>query len=380
MKHQRNISGLSCLPLRLLLLLLTLLTSSLVLVVDAFASSSLLLAPKALVRQPKQYRDRSVCFVTSSPTQLPPGYQRGFYQYKEWNLTYRYKLPPLGAPYQAPILLIHPVGIGLASWFWEKFMEDWNGDSAVYAVDLVGCGIADGGDAWNPDEQGMTFPLGWALGCEALLNQVILPQAVTASRKASRLPFLGKPSAGSCTVVAQGGLAPVGVVLAARNPDTVDRLVLTSPPSWKDMVTPVPEVELERNYSFLRSTIGSLAFGLLESKWALEFFSNAFLFADKCDDLWLDRALEEACPAARPPVQVFNSGFCMHRSFEEELATLVQPTLVLQGDQDTTRIDKRNEYATEMRDCQIQTITGQNVLPWESPLQVCTAVRDFQRS
>jgi pimeloyl-ACP methyl ester carboxylesterase len=167
--------------------------------------------------------------------------------------------------------------------------------------------------------------------------------------------------------------------LAARNPDTVDRLVLTSPPTWKDMTTAIPEAELERNYNLLRSPIlGNLAFNFLESRWALEFFCNAFLFADKCDDLWIDRVLEEACKAARPPVQAFNSGFCNHRSFEEELRSLSQPTLLLQGSEDTTRKDKRDEYVSEMRDATLQTIPGLNVLPWESATDVCKAILKFQ--
>jgi pimeloyl-ACP methyl ester carboxylesterase len=145
------------------------------------------------------------------------------------------------------------------------------------------------------------------------------------------------------------------------------------------MTTAIPEAELERNYNFLRSPVlGNLAFNLLESRWALEFFCNLFLFADKCDDLWIDRVLEEACKAARPPVQAFNSGFCNHRSFEEELRTLSQPTLLLEGSEDTTRKNKRDEYASEMRDATVQTIPGLNVLPWESATEVCKAILHFQ--
>jgi pimeloyl-ACP methyl ester carboxylesterase len=314
--------------------------------------------------------------VVASPTQLPPsGFSREFYDYDGWKLTYRYKAAEKGFEKDSPILLIHPVGIGLSSWFWELFMDSWRGP-AVYAVDLIGCGIAEGGDAWDPDERGLSFPLGWAKGCEALLQQKILP----ARGKQFSSPFLsrGKMSQ-QCTVVAQGGLATVGVVLAARNPDTVDRLVLTSPPTWKDMTTAIPEAELERNYNLLRSPIlGNLAFNFLESRWALEFFCNAFLFADKCDDLWIDRVLEEACKAARPPVQALNSGFCNHRSFEEELRSLSQPTLLLQGSEDTTRKDKRDEYVSEMRDATLQTIPGLNVLPWESATDVCKAILKFQ--
>lgn len=313
--------------------------------------------------------------AVASPTRLPPsGFSREFYNYDGWTLTYRYKAAEKGFEKDSPILLIHPIGIGLSSWLWEPFMDYWRGP-AVYAVDLIGCGRAEGGDAWDPDKRGLSFPLDWAKGCEALLQQKILP----ARGKQFSSPFLGRGKMSpQCTVVAQGGLATVGVVLAARNPDMVDRLVLTSPPTWKDMTTAIPEAELQRNYNFLRSPVlGNLAFNFLESRWALEFFSNAFLFADKCDDLWIDRILEEACKAARPPVQAFNAGLCNHRSFEEELRTLSQPTLVLQGSKDTKK-NKRDEYATEMRDATVQTIPGLNVLPWESAAEVCKAILKFQ--
>jgi len=306
--------------------------------------------------------------------------QQDVYEYNGWKLTYRYQPAEAGFETASPLLLIHPVGIGLSNWFWKPLMAEWHGGSAVYAVNLIGCGIAQGGDEWDPDQRGLAFPLGWAQGCEALLQQEILPKlraAVVASTKATDVSF--RPStAVACTVVAQGGLAPVGVLLAARNPETVDRLILTSPPSWNDMVTPVPDQEMDRNFNFLRSPVfGKLAFSFLENKWSIQFFSNVFLFADKCDKEWIMRALEEACPAARPPVQAFNSGFCNHRSFLQELATLVQPTLVLQGDADTTKMGKRHEYASEMRDCRIQTIAGLNVLPWESAPAVCRAIHEF---
>jgi pimeloyl-ACP methyl ester carboxylesterase len=165
-------------------------------------------------------------YAAVSPTRLPlSGFSREFYDYDGWKLTYRYKAAEKGFEKDSPILLIHPVGIGLSSWFWELFMNSWRGP-AVYAVDLIGCGIAEGGDAWDPDERGLAFPLGWVKGCEALMQQKILP--VRGKQLSS--PFLGGRKV-SCTVVAQGGLATVGVVLAARNPDTVDRLILTSPPS-----------------------------------------------------------------------------------------------------------------------------------------------------
>ena len=132
------------------------------------------------------------------------------------------------------------------------------------------------------------------------------------------------------------------------------------------MTQSVPEKELERNYNFLRSPIwGNLAFRILESRKAIEFFSNQFLFSNKCDDLWLNKTENEFGIDSRAPVQVFNAGFCMNRSLEEELMTLQQPTLIVEGKDDTRT--PRDEYIQNMNNCQTTVLPGKNVIPWEYP-------------
>jgi pimeloyl-ACP methyl ester carboxylesterase len=279
------------------------------------------------------------------------------YTYKDWNLTYRYKEAAKAkgqglTKQQLPLVLIHPVGIGLDSWFWEKIMNEWN-ESSVYAPDLIGCGTQNGGDAWNPSQKALSFPLGWAQGIEPLLP----PQG--------------------CTVVVQGGLAPVGVILAARNPTLVQKLVLCSPPTYNDMTTAIPESDLQRNFQFLTNPFtANPAFGLLESEWALRFFSNTFLFSNPCDTEWVDRAMATVSPELRTPVAAFNAGLLNHRSFEEELVSVVtQPTLILSGEDDKR---DRQEYVDSMTNCEWQKLSDCcNVLPWEDPEQVCQALYDF---
>jgi pimeloyl-ACP methyl ester carboxylesterase len=268
------------------------------------------------------------------------------------------------------ILLIHPIGVGLASWFWVPFMEslgtassffEGSGSSAVYAPNLIGCGCSEGSDIWDPNKKGLFIPLDWARGCEALMDTVAVASATAATGDINdRQKWM---------VIAQGGLAPIGVLIAHRNPNRVTNLVLTSPPTWKEMMTPVPEKELNRNYNFLTNPLwGNLAFKILESRKIVEFFSNQFLFSKPCDATWLDYAQNEweTCgKAARPPVQMFNAGFCMNRSLEKELTSLEQPTLVVQGQDDKRQ---RTEYSTFMKNCVLKTIPDcQNVLPWEQP-------------
>lgn len=294
------------------------------------------------------------------------------YQHKDWTLTYRYKPAARGHETDEPVVLVHPVGIGLSSWFWDKFFDQWEG-GPLYAPDLIGCGIHHGADVWNPDERGLSFPLGWAQGCEALFDKI------RKDRQSMSWPsFVQKPT--KCVVLAQGGLAPVGLMIASRNPKTVSKLVLTSPPTWEEMTKAIPEKELETNYNFLRNPIwGKLAFSILESRWAIEFFSNLFLFEGKSDKEWLDAAcLEGSYPESRPPVMAFNAGFCNARSFEEELTELKQPTLILQGQDDAARISKRQEYVERMPQCTLQTLPGKNILPWESPAEVARALQSFR--
>jgi pimeloyl-ACP methyl ester carboxylesterase len=282
-----------------------------------------------------------------------------FYEHDGWRLGFRHKAAKPGREADPPLLLVHPVGIGLSGWFWDRFMDAWQGGE-VFAPDLIGCGESD---AWRPEERGLFLPLDWARGCAALWRDRIQ-----------------RP----CVVIAQGGLAPVGVLLAARESDdwsgsrAVSHLVLTSPPTWDDMTTAVPERELRRNYNGLRSRLGAAAVGLVESRAAIRFFSDLFLFERACDATWLDLASSECRASVREPVFAFNAGLLQHRSYEDELTRMQQPTLVLAGRADK-RQARRRGYAERMRACELRSLPGCNVMPWEAPRETCDAVADFAR-
>ena len=307
-------------------------------------------------------------FQTTAKTATTPKILQS-YEHNGYKVTYRFRRSSSSTKptsKQRAILLIHPVGIGLASWFWDRVLEEWGDDIGddsydFYAPNLIGCGIVqDGNDPLDPSLKGMSFPLGWVQGLESLFQS--LPQT----------------KYDSWTIVTQGGLATVGVVLAARNPTQIRNLVLCSPPTWKDMITPIPQRELERNFNFLNSPIlGRLAFSILESRRAIQFFSDAFLFSQPCDDLWLDNAQKEISVQARPPVMAFNAGFCLHRSLKEELTNLKMPVLVMQG-QDDKRA--RQEYVQEMKNCQLVQLAGTNVMPWESSTEVVATLKKFVAS
>lgn len=265
-----------------------------------------------------------------------------------------------------PLLLVHPVGVGLSSWFWDRLAREWPGE--IYAPDLIGCGASD---AWDPSERGLFLPLDWTRQCETLVREVV-----------------GRP----CVAVVQGGLAPVGAQLAARDvrrSDTgresettslVRALVLTSPPLWEDMVKAVPEAELQCNYAFLTSPLlGPIAFGVLETRAVVEFFTNTFLFQGRCDDEWSDNVDAGATLRARPPVAAFNAGLLNARSWEEELvaAGVRRPTLVLSGEADKRAGKREHGYASNMERCATETLPGCNVLPWENAGETSRAILEF---
>jgi len=302
------------------------------------------------------------------------------YEYDGWTLSYKHKewdpnysiehkeIPP-------SLLLIHPVGIGLSNWFWDRVFDLWEGE--VYAPNLIGCARDGLGDTWDPKTRGLFLPLDWARSCETLIREEIIEKNIEKEQK-------------RCIVVTQGGLAPVGVVLAHRDAaqkiDNIQGLVLTSPPTWKDMIGFVPQDELEKNYKFLSSPIlGDLAFRILEMRGAIQFFSDLFLFQDKCDEEWLNKATFDSTDnnavtskLLRPPVMSFNAGMLNARSFMQEMIEISQPTLILSGEGDK-RAKDRIGYAQEMKKCTLESLTGCNVVPWENPSGVCEAILSFSK-
>lgn len=304
------------------------------------------------------------------------------YQHKSFKLTYLHKRAAPGREKDRPIILIHPVGIGLSSWFWTRLMESYTDNPPIYAPDLIGCGLDHGASPWRPSENGLFFPLSWVEGVETLMNTIVMPQYwEEENNQSSPLPF-GRGD-GGCLVIAQGGLAPVGIMLAKRNPTQVEKLMLTSPPTYKEITTAIPETELQRNYNFLCSPIlGKLAFALLESRTIIRFFSNLFLFQeDDCGEEWLDEAQRESLwEDARTPVQAFNAGLLQHRSFEDELKELSNSQknsslLVVSGEGDKRVLD-RQLYQSELDNmCTLTTIDGLNVLPWENPAGVVDLIK-----
>ena len=175
---------------------------------------------------------------------------------------------------------MHPVGIGLSSWFFERFVRAWSGP--VYVPDLIGCGDSD---AWDPDEQGLFVPLDWVRMLEQLWREAI-----------------GRPM----VVVSQGGLAPVAVRLATRETEqwqggrAVRGLVLASPPEYDVLSAGLDEAEVMLNYERLSWALGAdsglnaVLYRLLCARFFIRLFSDLFLFAADADNAFLDNCVREA--------------------------------------------------------------------------------------
>lgn len=294
---------------------------------------------------------------------------RGTFSYNGFQCAYRHKPAAAGFEEAPPLLLIHPVGIGLASWFWDKFADEYEGGE-VFVPDLIGCGQSD---AWDPAERGLFVPLDWVRSLEALWREHI------------RRPMV---------VMSQGGLAPVAVRLAARETDNwrgglaVRGLILASPPEWKSMAEGYGEEEVAKNFRQLSTVLGgagplpTFAYRTLCARGFVQFFSDLFLFSDKADEAFLEACASTARPERRWPVLAFNAGMVATNGLDVELRALEQPTVVLYGTQGgKPNAESQAEYEGLMRDCRVQPIPQAcNVLPWEATSASVAAVASLVES
>ena len=289
--------------------------------------------------------------------------QSGTFSYGGFTCAYRRKPAARGFEESPPILLVHPVGIGLASWFWDRFLDEHSG-AECFVPDLIGCGQSD---AWQPDQQGLFIPLDWVRALETMWQEQI------------KRPMI---------VVSQGGLAPLAVSLASRETDAwrgsqaVLGLVLASPPEWSALADGYPDDEVASNFEKLSATIGNpsplgtFGYNLLCARPFVKFFSDSFLFADQADEAFLEACGATARPERRWPVIAFNAGLVASRGYAEELRSLPQPTLVLCG-ASGGKPKQPDDFEEGMRRCTVRSLPGLNVLPWESTATVVRAITDF---
>ena len=253
----------------------------------------------------------------------------------------------------SPLLLIHPIGVGLSSRFWDRFIQRWRLDdpaAELLAPDLIGCGDADcSSEPLSPDD--------WAQPLIKLLRERNARPAV---------------------LVTQGSSLPIALALLKQAPELVSGLVAVSPPGWRVLSEATPINRARRLWRWLFSgPAGNLFYRYARRRAFLRSFSekNLFAEAEAVDEEWL-QTLKEGSRAmnTRWAVYSFLAGF-WRRDWEPQLTGLTLPLLVVFGTSATgigrsrswdDFSERLETYRRKLPRAVIETIPGKNVLPYES--------------
>lgn len=283
------------------------------------------------------------------------------YQWQGYTCTYD-RIAPSGEPSGPSLLLIHPIGVGLSRWFWERFITAWYATgqgNVIYNPDLLGCGDGDlPRIAYHPED--------WGRQLQYFVSEVIKEPVV---------------------IVAQGALFPVALSCANLFPDRVKAIALSGPPAWRLMTTPTRPSQQNLAWNLFDTPLGVAFYQYARSRKFLASFSKRQLFGNPADidDNWLDRLQEHSKKAAtRHAVFAFLSGF-WRQNYQEAIASLHCPTLVIFGKQASSvtkgyvesaeqRLTAYLKYLPYGQGCQI---SGRNVLPYEATDEFVNVVREF---
>ena len=268
-----------------------------------------------------------------------------------------------------PLLLIHPIGVGLSRHFWQRFCREWlktGRCNPIYNPDLLGCGESDMPHvAYTPTD--------WAEQLQQFLETVVQKPVI---------------------VVVQGALLPVAIALVHLQADApknatswIRGLVLAGPPAWA-VITDKQTWQQRLIWNSLNSPLGNAFYRYARREQFLRSFSTRQLFADdnSVDAEWLD-TLETGAknPASRYAVFSFLAGF-WRENYKEAIAAISQPTLVVVGDTASSisregkgetpdqRLADYLEYLPAGRGLKIP---GRNVLPYESTAEFVAAIAPF---
>jgi pimeloyl-ACP methyl ester carboxylesterase len=273
------------------------------------------------------------------------------------------------APNSSPLVLIHPIGVGLSRTFWQRFIEAWlaqNPDSVVYNPDLIGCGECD-----LPTVA--YYPSDWAAQLKYFIETVV-KQPVT--------------------LVVQGASFPIAIKLVQSESDRVKSLVLSAPPAWSTITDAAKPTQQKLLWNLLFNSpigLGNLFYRYARRRQFIESFSVRQLFADaeSVDRQWLDELTEGAKdPQTRYAVFSFLAGF-WREDYAEAIAKITQPTLAVFGEQTSsissegkaeTVSERLNAYKSHLSRGQGRIIAGRNVLPYESTSEFVEVVTDFINS
>jgi pimeloyl-ACP methyl ester carboxylesterase len=290
-----------------------------------------------------------------------------FYTWKNYRCAYEhYERSVREAQDSAPLLLIHPIGVGLSRRFWHRFCQTWyqsGRTNAIYNPDLLGCGESDLPHvAYTPTD--------WANQLQHFLETVIQ-----------------KP----VTLLVQGALLPVALELVRLlpQPNLIQQLVLSAPPALALVTQATSPWQQRLTWNLLDSPVGTAFYFYARRTEFLSSFSTRQLFASaqQVDAQWLDMLVKGAAnPASRHAVFSFLAGF-WRQDYRNALAAITQPTLVVVGDLASSisregKQDTPDQRLADYLKCLSQgegvKIAGRNVLPYESTAEFTATLAAFE--
>ncbi|MEI1374522.1 alpha/beta hydrolase [Nostoc sp. UHCC 0926] len=293
--------------------------------------------------------------LTASPSQ--------FYSWQNYRCAYEVHQPINTIPEGIPLLLIHPIGVGLSRQFWQRFCREWYNAgerNLIYNPDLLGCGESDMPHvAYTPSD--------WAEQLQYFLQTVVQKPVI---------------------VVVQGALLPVAIALVQKESNLIARLVLSGPPTWALITNKSPQWQQKVLWNLLDSPLGSAFYRYARTRKFLHSFSTRQLFAsdNAVDAEWLDTLLAGAeNPASRHAVFSFLAGF-WRQDYTNSIASIQQATLTVMGETASSisqegKKETPDERLADYLSCLPQgrgiKINGRNVLPYESTAEFVAAIAPF---
>ncbi len=295
---------------------------------------------------------------------MPNLTQTKYYNWKKYNCAYtEYGTDENN---QVPLVLIHPIGVGLSGIFWNRFLEHFTNKNASYKIynpDLLGCGKSDlPRIAYDPKD--------WAMQLNFFLENVVKKPVI---------------------LVVQGASFPIAIYMSAGDLkcDFIKGLILSGPPAWNIMTNGGNRKISEIIWNlFFDSFVGSLFYKYAQGRKFIRSFSVKQLFAQEkdVDDQWLDMLEKGGLnPKNRYAVFSFLAGF-WRKDYTKLMKTMEQKTLLLMGKEATSvskdgfkeSPDQRIElYKQNMLNLEGKKISGRNVLPYESTEEFLAEVQDF---
>lgn len=292
---------------------------------------------------------------TTSPTQ--------FYTWKNYRCAYEIHNPTNSTAEGIPLLLIHPIGVGLSRQFWQRFCQEsykQGHRNPIYNPDLLGCGESDMPHvAYTPKD--------WAQQLQHFLKTVVQKPVI---------------------LVVQGALFPVAIELVKKEPNLIAGLILAGPPAWAIITKETSQWQDKLIWNLLDSPLGNAFYRYARREKFLRDFSTRQLFdsAEAVDGEWLN-TLEQGAenPESRHAVFSFLAGF-WRKDYSQAIASIKQPTLVVVGETASSisqegKKESPDERLADYLGCLPQgrgiKMSGRNVLPYESTAEFVEAIAPF---